>query len=40
MLAFEFGYDYYLHLACGVDRETLESVVKEEGLFLEEWVPF
>ena len=40
VLAFEFGDDYYLHLACGVDRETLESVVKEEGLFLEEWVPF
>ena len=39
-LALEFGYDYYLHLACGVDRETMESSVREEGLFLEEWVPF
>ena len=33
-LVFEFGYDYYLHLACGVDRETVEAAVKEEGLFL------
>ena len=39
-LVFEFGYDYYLHLACGVDRETVEAAVKEEGLFLEDWHPF
>ena len=39
-LAFELGYDYYMHLACGIDHEAMESIVKEEGLFLEEWVPF
>ena len=30
-----FGYDYYLNIACSLDNDVLEDIVRKEGLFLD-----
>lgn len=31
----KFGYDYYLNIACSLNYETLNYIVRNEGLYLD-----
>ncbi len=36
-VSLDFGYDYYLHIGCPLNRDELEAIVHAHGLFPEPW---